>query len=88
MITSRLHNARAKGKVQRSLRELQKKIHYDIVNLKSTGINSVEHLRNDMRVLNDLAKERHSWHSHLEIYCGHVSNFIKKDNIEEDGIIP
>ena len=40
-----------------------------------------------MSVLNDLAKERHSWRSHLEIYYGHVSNFIKKDNIEEDGII-
>ena len=89
MITSRLHNPRAKGKEERSHRELQKKIHYDIVKLKSTGVNWVEHLRNYMRVLNDLAKERHSWHSHLEIYYGHVSNFIKKkDNIEEDGIIP
>ena len=40
-----------------------------------------------MRVLNDLAREELGWRSHLEIHYGRVSNFIKKDNIEEDGII-
>ena len=57
MITSRPYNPRAQGKVERSYRELRKKIHYDIVNLKSKGVNWVEHLPYYMRVLNDLARE-------------------------------
>ena len=32
---SSLHNPRAQGKIERSRRELRKKIDYDIVNLKS-----------------------------------------------------
>ena len=40
-----------------------------------------------MRVLNNLAREELGWRTPFEIYNGRVSNFIKKDNIEEDGII-
>ena len=87
MITSRPYNPRAQGKVERSHRELQKKIHYDIVNLKSKGVNWVEHLPNYMRVLNDLAREELGWRSPFKIYYSRASNFIKKDNIEEGGII-
>ena len=74
MIASGPYNARAQGKVERSHRELQKKIHYDIVNLKSKGINWVEHLPNYMRVLNDLAREELGWCSPFEIYYGRVSD--------------
>lgn len=42
---------------------------------------------NYMRALNDLTREELGWRSPFEIYYGRVSNFIKKDNIEEDGII-
>ena len=40
-----------------------------------------------MRVLNDLAREELGWRSPFEIYYRRVSNFIKKDNIENNGII-
>ena len=57
MITSTPYNPRAQVKVRRSHREFRKKIHYDIVNLKSKGVNWVKHLPNYMRVLTDLARE-------------------------------
>ena len=54
---------------------------------KSKGVNWVEHLPNYMRVLNDLAREELGWRSPFETYYRRVSNFIKKDNIENNGII-
>ena len=87
MITSRPYNTRAQGKVECFHRELRKKIDYDIVNLKSKGVSWDEHLPNYMIVLNNLARKELGWRSPFEIYYGRISNFIKKDNIEEDGII-
>ena len=87
MITSRPYNTRAQGTVECFHRELRKNIHYDIVNLKSKGVSWDEYLPNYMIVLNDLAREELGWRSPFEIYYGRISNFIKKDNIEEDGII-
>ena len=84
MITSRPYNPKAHGKVERSHRELRKNIHYDMVNPKSKGVNWVEHILNYMRVL---AREEVGWRSRFEIYYGRVSNSIKNNNIEEDGII-
>ena len=40
-----------------------------------------------MRVLNDLGREELEWRSPFEVYYRRVSNFIKKDNIEGDGLI-
>ena len=87
MITSRPYNTRAQGKVECFHRELRKNIDYDILNLKSKGVSWDEYLPNYMIVLNDLAREELGWCSPFEIYYGRISNFIKKDNIEEDGII-
>ena len=84
MITSRPYNPKAQGKVERSHRQLRKNIHYGMVNPKSKGVNWVEHLLNYMRVL---AREELRWRSRFEIYYGRVSNSIKNNNIEEDGII-
>ena len=40
-----------------------------------------------MRVLNDLGRKELEWRSPFEVYYRRVSNFIKKDNIEGDGLI-
>ena len=48
MIASRPYNPKAQGKVERSHRELRKKLHYDMVNLKGKGLNWVENLPNYM----------------------------------------
>ena len=45
------------GKIERSHRKLRNKVHYDMVKLKSKGINWVEDLPNYMRVLNELTRE-------------------------------
>ena len=87
MIACRQYNPRAQGKVEHSHRDLRKKIHYDIVNLKGKGVNWVEHILNYMRVLDDVARKKLGWHSPFETCYSRVSSFIKKDNIEEDGII-
>ena len=49
----------------------------------STGLS----IYSEMIVLNDLARAELGWRSPFEIYYGRISSFIKKDNIEEDGII-
>ena len=40
-----------------------------------------------MGVLNDIARKELRWRNQYESYYRRVSNFIKKDDIKEDGII-
>lgn len=87
MITSRSYNPKAQGKVERSHRELRKKLNYVMVSLKYKGVNWVKNLPNYMRILNELAREELGWHSPFEIYYGRTSNFVKKVNIQHDSSI-
>ena len=55
MISSHPYNPKAQGKIERSPRELQKKLHYNMVKLKNKCVNWAENLPNYVRVLNGLA---------------------------------
>ena len=65
MISSRPYNPKAQGKIESSHRELRNKLHYDMVKLKT---NWVENVPNNMRVLNELAREELGWQSLFEVY--------------------
>ena len=78
MISSHPYNPKAQGKIERSHRELQNKLHYDMVKLKNKGVNWVENLPNYMRVLNESAREELGWQSPFEVYYGRKSNFVVK----------
>ena len=78
MISSHPYNPKAQGKIERSHRELQNKLHYDMVKLKNKVVNWVENLPNYMRVLNESAREELAWQSPFEVYYGRKSNFVVK----------
>ena len=73
MITSRPLHPKSQGKVERSHRECKKKLHCDMVHLKSKGVNWVENILNYMRVLNELAREELGRRSSFEVYYGRIS---------------
>ena len=63
---------------------LRNKIHYDLVKLKSKGVNWVENLLNYMQVLNVLAREMLRLESPFEVYYGRKSNVASKASHKND----
>ena len=87
MIRSRPYNQKVQGKVERSHKELCRKIYYDTVNLKNKEINWIATFPNYVRVLNELLREELGWHSPFKIRYGQVSNFLKIFNIDTDATV-
>ena len=87
MITSRPYHPQSQGKVERSHREFRKKLHYDMVHLKSKGVNWVGNIPNYMRVLNKFAREELVCRSPFKIYYGCISNFVSRFNLEHNSSI-
>ena len=73
----RPYHPQSQGKIKRSDRELQKKIHYDMINLGKKEVNGVQNHRSYMRVLNELAMKEPSWESPFEVYYGRIPNSIQ-----------
>lgn len=74
MIRCRPYNPKAQGKVERSHRVLRRKIYYDLVKQRKTGVNWVENLPEYMKCLNNEKREELSWKSAFEIYFGRKAN--------------
>ena len=84
MIRCLPYNPKAQGKVERSHRVLRRKIYYDLVEQKRTGVNWVKHLP-DMKCLNHEKLEELAWKSPFEIYYGRKPNELvnEGDNYEK-----
>ena len=58
MIKSRPYKPKAKGKVEHSHRVLGKKIYYDMIKMKKSGVNWVKNIQMHMKYLNNGQKGR------------------------------
>ena len=83
MIKSRPYNPKAQGKVERSHRELRKKILYDMIVRKRNGVNWVRNLPSYMKCLNNDKREELGWKSAFEIYFGRKSNELIKAGLPQ-----
>ena len=72
------YHPQAQGKVERSHKVLRRKIYYDLVRQKNTGVNWVENLRCYQRCLNNNKREELGWKSAFEVYYGRKSNELVK----------
>ena len=79
MIKCRPYNPKAQGKVERFHRILQRKIYYDLIKQKNTGVNWVKYLPKYMKCLNQEKREELGWKSTLEIYFGRKVNELKNE---------
>ena len=75
-ICSRAYHPQSQGKVERSHKEIRKKIHFDMMNFKNKGVNWVKNLPDYARILNEGAREELGWKSAFEIYYGRKSNRV------------
>ena len=57
MHCSRPYHPKSQGKIERLYREQREKIHYDMIKLRKKGVNWIQNLPGNMRVLNELAVE-------------------------------
>ena len=94
MHCSKLYHAQSQGKMERLYREQREKIHYDIIKVRKKGVNWIQNLPGNMRVLNELARGVLSWKSPFEVYYGRIPNniqnagrFIPKEVIVDERII-
>ena len=94
MHCSRPYHPHSQGKIERSHRELRKKIHYDMIKLGKKGVNWVQNLPNYMWVLSRLVREELSWKSSFEVCYGRIPNniqnagrYIPKQGIVDERII-
>ena len=94
MHCSRLYHAQSQGKMERLYREQREKIHYDIIKVRKKGVNWIQNLPGNMRVLNELARGVLSWKNLFEVYYGRIPNniqnvgrFIPKEVIVDERII-
>ena len=74
MIKCRPYHPQSQGKVERSHRVLRRKIYYDLMKQKKTGVNWVKCLPDYMKCLNHDKREELSWKSAFEIYYGRKAN--------------
>ena len=78
MHCSRPYHPQSKGKIERSHRELRKKIHYDMINqARKKRVNWVQNIFTYMRVLNKLAMEELPWKNPFEVYYRKIPNNIQ-----------
>ena len=94
MHCSRPYHPQSQGKIERLYREQREKIHYDMIKLRKKGVNWIQNLPGNMRVLNELARGVLSWKSPFEVYYGRIPNniqnagrFIPKEVIVDERII-
>ena len=87
MHCSRSYHPQSQGKIERSHRVLHKKIHYDMIKLRKTGINWGHNLQGYIRVLNELARDEQCWKSPVEGCYGRIPKNIQKQVIEDERII-
>ena len=83
MMQSRPYNPRAQGKVERSHRVLRKKVAFDMLTQKHTGINWVKNLPNYMKYVNNEKQEALGWQSAFKIYFARKSNELVKCGVPE-----
>lgn len=83
MVQSRPYNPKAQGKVERSHRALRKKMMYDLMTQKKSGVNWVKNLPQYMKALNNDKREELGWRSPFEVYFGRKSNEMLKCGISE-----
>lgn len=87
MIRCRPYNPKAQGKVERSHRVLRRKIYYDLMKQKKTGVNWVKSLPEYMKCLNHDKREELSWKSAFEIYFGRKANELVTEGEKKDKTI-
>ena len=87
MIKCRPYNPKAQGNVERSHRVLRRKIYYDLIKQKKTGVNWVKCLPKFIRCLNQEKREELGWQSALEIYFGSKANELKNEGKNHDKTI-
>ena len=83
MIQSRSYNPRVQRKVERLHRVLRRKIAFDMVTQKHTGINWVKNLLNYIKCANNEKREALAWQSTFEIQFGRKSNELVKCSVLE-----
>ena len=86
MRKSRPCHPQSQGKVERSHRSLRKKITYDLLKQKQSGVNWSKNLQKNAKCLiNDKREELH-WRSAFEVYFGGKSNELlqRGKSIEKD----
>ena len=82
LITSRPYHPQSQGKVERSRRQLRKKIMYDLVTLGKKRANWAANLDDYNRILNNECKEELGSKTPFEIYYGWKSNLLVKAWLE------
>ena len=86
-IKCRPYNPKAQGKVERSYRVLRRKIYYDLIKQKKTGVNWVKCLPKYMKCLNQEKREELGWQSTFKIYFGRKANELKNEEKNHDKTI-
>lgn len=82
LINSRPYHPQSQGKVERSHRQLRKKIMYALVTLGKKRVNWAANLDDCNRILNNECKEELGWKTPFEIYYGRKSNLFVKASLE------
>lgn len=83
-IRSRPYHPQSQGKVERTHRELRKKISYDLIKRGKKGLNWAKDITNYMKTLNNEKREELGWRSPFEVYYGRKSNELLKCGFPKD----
>ena len=70
MIKGRPYHPQSQGKIERAHRSFKKKITYDLLTMRKTGVNWAKCLPEYARALNQDVKEELSWKCPFEVYYG------------------
>ena len=79
IIQSSPYHPQSQGKIERLHRQFRKKINYDLLSMKRTGVNWVKQLDKYASILNDEGKEELAWRSPFEIYFGRQNNKLSPE---------
>ena len=88
MIQSRPYHPQSNGKVERSHREIRKKISFDMLSHTRTGTNWVRNLPKYMSCVNNEKREALGWQSPFEIYFGRKNNNLVNCGLPIDTASP
>ena len=76
MIQSRPYHPQSQGKVERSHRALRKKIAFDFVHLRRSGVNWAKQLKEYQKLQNEESMESLGNKSPFEVFYGRKSNAV------------